>query len=228
MKEIAVLLVMTLSTFVHSQGLVEFPWNPDSDGDDFIGVNDLMALLSEYGTAFDEEELYLADDSLSATYFLGRMPYLNCAQQCRNLPGRWKIPSWKEIGSVYEGLVDCRQGSQGGLSVSSWHWVETDLNDITLEYGDGRCFAVCNEQNSNSVPQYVGVVAKESMKYLHGCSCYTKEATRMEYSTCQGDDEEFISCCQQKSENGWYPLGGISLNAASSVTQTQAFWRWEQ
>ena len=30
-------------------GQVEFPWNPDSNGDELIGAVDLLALLSDYG-----------------------------------------------------------------------------------------------------------------------------------------------------------------------------------
>ena len=38
-------------------GLVEFPYNPDADNDDIIGVNDLMELLSFFGNEFTDENL---------------------------------------------------------------------------------------------------------------------------------------------------------------------------
>lgn len=66
MKHLTTLLALLLSCSMLAQGPVEFPWNPDSDSDDFIGVNDLMALLGEFESVFSEEALYLSEDSLSA------------------------------------------------------------------------------------------------------------------------------------------------------------------
>ena len=37
-------------------GLVEFPYNPDSDGDSQIGVPDLLTLLSLFGESFQSVE----------------------------------------------------------------------------------------------------------------------------------------------------------------------------
>ena len=65
-----------------AQGPVEFPWNPDSDGDDFIGVNVLMALLGEFDSVFSEENLYFSADSLYAFYDAGSMNYVECQMEC--------------------------------------------------------------------------------------------------------------------------------------------------
>jgi hypothetical protein len=40
-----------------AQQVVAKSTNPDSDGDDFIGITDLLSLLSLYETAFSEEGL---------------------------------------------------------------------------------------------------------------------------------------------------------------------------
>ena len=52
-------------------GLVEFPYNPDADNDDVIGTEDLLALLSLYGTIFSEEGTYLSADSMTALHYTG-------------------------------------------------------------------------------------------------------------------------------------------------------------
>ena len=110
MKHLTTLLALLLSCSMLAQGPVEFPWNPDADGDDFIGVNDLMALLGEYSTSFSEENLYLADDSLSATYYVGDgLNYFECQQACKTLPGQWKMPSLSEVdlnGNVHFGWIN--------------------------------------------------------------------------------------------------------------------------
>ena len=58
MKKILPLCALVLTSMAQAQtGIVEFPYNPDSDGDDFIGITDLLSLLSLYETAFSEEGL---------------------------------------------------------------------------------------------------------------------------------------------------------------------------
>ena len=155
MKQVALFLAMIISTIGCAQGLVEFPWNPDSDGDDFIGVNDLTALLAEYGTSFQEEELFVADDSTVASYFIGVLPYISCVQGCHDLPGRWKVPDWNEIGAIASGLFDTRTV---GTGTQSWHWIETEVDVIDFDFAESQCMAFCNEQNANSAPFYANVL----------------------------------------------------------------------
>ena len=97
MKHLTTLFALLLSCTMLAQGPVEFPWNPDSDGDDFIGVNDLMALLGEFDSVFSEEGLYLSEDSLSAMYFAGTHVYMSCLKTCADLPGRWRMPRLEDV-----------------------------------------------------------------------------------------------------------------------------------
>ncbi len=47
MKHLMTLLALVVAVTAGAQtGLVEFPYNPDADNDDIIGVNDLLELLS--------------------------------------------------------------------------------------------------------------------------------------------------------------------------------------
>lgn len=54
MKHLAILLTMaiTLTGLAQNNFIQEYPWNPDSDNDDFIGVGDLTGFLSVFGQQF--------------------------------------------------------------------------------------------------------------------------------------------------------------------------------
>ena len=83
-------------------GLVEFPYNPDADNDDIIGVNDLLELLSLFGSEFAEESLYVNDSNTAAVYHVeGSWKYGMCEAKCRELPsGKWRMidyDTWAEF-----------------------------------------------------------------------------------------------------------------------------------
>ena len=45
-------LVVAVTAGAQGTTIHEYPWNPDSNNDNLIGVDDLMGLLSLYGTEF--------------------------------------------------------------------------------------------------------------------------------------------------------------------------------
>ena len=54
MKHLMTLMALVVAVTAGAQGTTihEYPWNPDSNNDNQIGVDDLMGLLSTYGTEF--------------------------------------------------------------------------------------------------------------------------------------------------------------------------------
>jgi hypothetical protein len=54
MKHFMTLMALAFAFTAGAQGtsIHEYPWNPDSNNDTFIGAEDLMGLLSTYGTQF--------------------------------------------------------------------------------------------------------------------------------------------------------------------------------
>ena len=205
MKHLTTLLALLLSCSMLAQGPVEFPWNPDADGDDFIGVNDLMALLGEFDSVFSEEALYLSEDSLSAMYDAGAMDYVECLETCNNLPGSWKMPRLSEV---------TLSGQMMWLETPeyAYHWHESNSRYHMHVITDGGRIAVRNAGDGSS------------------CFCFTKERPKVEYSYCTAS-ESIQECCASKVAEGWMPLGGMSI--ANKATQpyhqwAQAFWRWAE
>ena len=217
MKNLTTLLALLLSCSMLAQGPVEFPWNPDADGDDFIGVNDLMALLGEFDSVFSEEALYLSEDSLSAMYDAGDMNYVECLEACSNLPGTWKIPRLSEVTVSGEEM-----------------WLQSLEGVYHPQSNTYRMWKLDSDGNLQLVPSIP-----------NACFCVTKERPKVEYSFCDGADPShagFTQCINEKLAEGWYPLSGFptahhrqGYGMIHNQTNNQvhfeqnshaAFWRW--
>ena len=210
MKYLTTLLALLLSCSMLAQGPVEFPWNPDSDGDDFIGVNDLMALLGEFNSVFSEEALYLSEDSTSAMYDAGTMGFFACHIACRNLPGRWSIPVPSDVLVI--GQEMWLNSSLGEMESYEPFYLKANqrIGRDYSDYGHG-CFCVTKER------------PKVEYTYCDG-----------------GDpsDAAFTQCINEKLAEGWYPLSGFPMDHSrqpsgshnvSHISQTHAsFWRWAE
>ena len=74
MKRLVALIMCAVSFLGFGQGSViqEFPFNPDSNGDDFVGVTDLQSFLASYGQSFGSPPpSCVYDGSSIETWFVG-------------------------------------------------------------------------------------------------------------------------------------------------------------
>jgi hypothetical protein len=200
-------------------GLVEFPYNPDADNDDLIGTEDLLALLSLYGSEFSEEDLYLNDDSTTAIYYAGSMMFSDCFRNCSQLPSNWKIPSAEQIMQFDLSMLN-----------TSALWIDGPMN-YHPEAVSTKHYVIGTGDGGNE-----GRIMHEEydLGYIN-CYCYTKERPKLEYTYCVGDWESGIQeCVDEKVQDGWYPMGGISGHSGISAVDLnfqfiqQAFWRWAE
>jgi len=211
MKYFTTLLALFLSCSMLAQGPVEFPYNPDSDGDDFIGVNDLMALLGEFDSVFSEEGLYLSEDSLSAMYNAGSKKFFTCQVACRNLPGRWKMPELHEV-----------------LVADQAMWLNSKLGDIGTEpYHINSAGRIQTTNADNFYPCFCMTKERPKVEYSY-CSGGAPSS------------EGFNQCINEKLAEGWYPLSGFpvardrqgylgasdSWNTHYGAQSHASFWRW--
>ena len=212
MKHFTTLLALLLSCSMLAQGPVEFPYNPDSDGDDFIGVNDLMALLGEFDSVFSEEGLYLSEDSLSAMYDAGTMNFLNCQIACKNLPGRWSMPEFEDVIVAGKSMWLKREGYPNNADQAIYLDDTPSTDDIYMSNERG-CFCVTKER------------PKVEYSYCSGGA---------------PSSEGFNQCINEKLAEGWYPLSGFpvardrqgylgasdSWNTHYGAQSHASFWRW--
>jgi hypothetical protein len=196
---------------IQAQTPVEFPYNPDFDGDDFIGVLDLVELLALYETTFSEENLYLSEDSAGAVINLGQMAYPQCAYQCSNLPGKWRVALLEDLGMVWDSLMVMAPGSSwlGGTGL------EQEISFVNASPISTMYYPLPGNQISVALPNH--------------CLCAIREMKPVEVSYCIGyypmSGSFELPCVDEKLSEGWLLLGGLSI---SSGKGTQTFWRWAQ
>ena len=212
MKHLATLVTLFLSYTMLAQGPVEFPWNPDSDGDDFIGVNDLMALLGEFDSVFSEEGLYLSEDSLSAMYNVGNKTFLECQISCKNLPGRWSMPDIEDVTVAGEEMWlkhDEFPNANNNVFFLTTGGYTVNRSMISTE----GCWCVTKER------------PRVEYSYCSGGA---------------PSSEGFNQCINEKLAEGWYPLSGFpvardrqgylggsdSWNTHYGAQSHASFWRW--
>ena len=125
MKHLMTLVALLLSTAAMAQ-IPTLPWNPDENGDQFVGLPDLLGLLTVYGQEF--ENAIVAEDGESAIMYMGDMGLLQCDHVCENLPGFWTLPSPPDLVPV---LADVQ---------TAW---------IAVDWSQSQCKAT---QMSTSIP----------------------------------------------------------------------------
>jgi hypothetical protein len=201
---------LSFSGLLQGQGnLVEFPYNPDADGDDFIGTSDLLSLLSLYDSFFSEEGLYVNEDSTAAIVHVGSLKYPKCAYHCKSLPGNWRIATLEDLGMIWDEL----------LPNSNHHfWLgdrEPGKLPIRVESGSIQTIYITTLEQTNH------------------CYCSTSERPKVEYAYCANYD--LSACVNSLVADGWYPLSGISSHQNGAGTSSwssqliiQAFWRWAE
>ena len=216
MKHLMTLVALLVSTAAVAQ-IPTLPWNPDENGDQYIGLPDLLGLLTVYGQEF--ENAIVAEDGESAIIYMGDMGLLQCDHACENLPGFWNMPNPPDLAPV---LADVQTA-----------WIAIDWSQEALRQAAAT--------NVYAFPFFdTGKIRSTQFIDSEDVSCYctAKQLPRVEYSYCMttgstyntggagGGAVLFQTCCDDKVENGWFPLGGISKGSTNDGGQ--AFWRFAQ
>lgn len=224
----AALLFIALTTESSAQSFT-LPWNPDSNGDNLIGVVDLQSFLSVYNTDFEQSQ-FNADSSLLLVLAPERLTYYQCVNYCAQLPSHFSIPSIVEAHAFDELPY---------LDWSIW-WVETPesiLEESVIANGTPSYFQLSgsppNYSQDNIAPHQLSTTTNVSggidSQGLN-CPCIAKARPKIEYDFCYlealpGNDQNFRDCVEGKAQEGWYPLGGVAQDYGRMY---QAFWRWAE
>lgn len=200
MKNFVTLMLCFLTLSLTAQDEYPFPYNPDVNSDGYIGINDLMELLSIYGEEFGSDQLFYSDTE--AMLDLGIMYYGECVFQCSQLQGDWKVADIEGIGKFKDDLQN------------DIYW-----NDLTP---NGGKLPVINKDTFST-----GFTFGDNNEY-YSCACLTRVQPAIEYTYCitaYGNDNNYIqTCIDQKLSDGWLPIGGMSIGS-NSPALSQAFWR---
>ena len=190
MKNFFTLTLCFLTLSLTAQVEYPFPYNPDVNSDGYIGINDLMELLSMYGEEFGSDQLFYSDTE--AVLDLGAMYYGECVFQCSQLQGDWKVADIEGIGKFRDDL-------QNDL-----YW--NDLEPSGGELGWTR-----------TADLFTGFTQTDNT-LSYDCACLTRAFPEIDYQCIVGNWGSFVEQSQSLISQGYFPAGGSS-NLSSNFRQ---------
>jgi hypothetical protein len=228
-----VIAALSLNAFGQTDGWeYPFPYNPDGDTDGYIGLNDLLDLLSLYGNEYQDSFHY--DDS-GAILYLGSIAYNECYNQARAAEGNWRLLNTKDIlkwGDYLHQEFDQMYNEQfpnGNSSYFSYYFHSYDksespssMNTYYRILGDDQSIFLETGQYNNSSN---GTFVKRLTTDPKHCFIVTEVRPSIEYHVCFGTLGSVKTQVNDSIINGWYIIGGIDENWERSA---QAIWRWAE
>ena len=211
MKHLMTLLALVVAVTAGAQtSIPTAPYNPDSDMDGMITVEDLMSLLTLFSTEFSAYTLSLTSDSSMAALYVGQLDYFDCRVKCDTIQGNWKVLELDNYG-YFRNDLDSLQ-SNGQYAWLNHGWVDQNkVLAISLIYDSPSEIATTNPYN---------------------CVCQTETYPLVEYAVCYdtagGNGPQALEdCVNAKLNEGWNLLGGVSIGSTYRI-YSQAVWRWAE
>lgn len=213
-----------------------FPYNPDGNADGYIGLNDMLDLLSVYGQEYPES---FYGDSTGAVLFLGDKTPGGCQRAAKLAGPKWRVltttdyynwdiilashfaEQWDQITSTY---FYFHVADKDGDFNAGQYFLSTDpttwLNSLEggEGYFDGVASSSCYVYSSNN-DNFVYVTPKQ-------CILVTEVYPQIEYHIIRGTQEAVQAEVTDSISNGWRLNGGIS--AYSSGNFMQAIWKYAE
>lgn len=143
-----------------------FPWNPDADLDGWVSTEDLLLLLTVFGTQFEPDTW--ETDSISAAVVLdGNHNYFQCQSHCNDIEGNWRMADLDAFGRHFD-LAS---------SVSAYFWVNGNdkLNSSDFAYDTYQLFGPTGDMDNVSVNNFSQ--GKRCMCYIQSSPFVPSEHT---------------------------------------------------
>ena len=216
MKQLLALMMCALSLGAAAQ-FPNLPYNPDDNGDGFIGVYDLQSLLAMYGSEF--ASALLSNDSTYAVMDVGATNYFSCSMKCSELPGDWTILTSDALALVYNQIYPPSTGQSAWLDSRQRISTEGTAQYVSSWTSTGNWMAIHDAGNTLNASRQ--------------CFCSTKQVPRVQYDYCLASTDNVVDglqelkeCVDSKLMDGWQLLGPSSQGSGQEVLQT--FWRWAE
>ena len=224
MKHLMTLLALVVAVTAGAQtGIVQFPYNPDADGNNLIGFSDILEILTLYGSEFSPEyTCYLNGDSSHVLIETGEMNYVSCLGSCANLGHGFSMANLTDIGRHMQDIPT--SGSEIWILDSQMESI-----DFELQYPHVPTLKYFSDYNSWSID------FDQNFSPSGRCFCASSENRKVEYFwICENWNNV---CCTEAAEDllsiqineytaqGWWPLGRVD-NTGGNICQ--AMWRWAE
>jgi|GEM_PF-5698057 hypothetical protein len=205
----------------------QLPYNPDSEPDGYIGVGDVLEVLSIFGSQWNASDIYLNDDSTDLYMDMGQVHVAKCLAICDALPGSWRMGNLTDFGNIMD------QIPAGGIP---W-FIQDDRLDIPNVDAVSTMPGISSSIGKISYgPPESGYAAIYQLDYddvfqENRCLCATQERPKVEYlvfdpmeSISTDGAVEFDSWLNEKAQEGWKLMPTPSGYAEPG---TWVFlWRW--
>ena len=224
MKRPIALMICAVSLGAAAQ-FPNLPYNPDENGDGFVGVADLQGLLAVYGQTL--ENLTVSNDSAQAVVFVGDLSSPHCMKACSDLPGNWRVMTLFDAGLIWTDLVT-EAMSSAYYSFNVWIGSEDEPDNLRS--------VLTRQDNSYETGIVIGTSASAtgagfSPARTNDCYCATREFPKVEYFTCTASCNDGIealdNCVNSKTQEGWYPMNQ-SQTQIYNICYWQPMWRWAE
>ncbi|MDA0907739.1 MAG: fibrobacter succinogenes major paralogous domain-containing protein [Bacteroidetes bacterium] len=164
MKHILTIICCFAVLSMSAQTDYPFPWNPDADLDGWVSTEDLLQLLTVFGTQFEPDTW--ETDSISAAVVLeGNHNYFQCQSYCNDIEGNWRMADLDAFGRHFD-LAS---------SVSAYFWVNGNdkLNSSDFAYDTYQLYGPTGDMANVSVSNF-----SQAKK----CMCYILANPALEFS----------------------------------------------
>ena len=205
----------------------QLPYNPDSEPDGYIGVGDVLEVLSIFGSQWNASDIYLNDDSTTMCMDMGQMHIAKCLAVCDALSGSWRLANLTDFGFAMElipsiGIPFFIQDEN--LTIPKVDAVSTKPG---ISSTIGKLYYGSPESGYATVYQ----LDYDDVWEENRCICATHERPKVEYlvfdpmeSNLTDAAVEFDSWLNEKAQEGWRMMPAPSGYAEPG---TWVFlWRW--
>ena len=233
MKQLMTLMALVVAVTAGAQ--VTYPWNPDSNADEFIGFTDILDLLAVYGSEFSPENIICNTDSSSVLIYTGEVLFPECVKSCYELGNGWKIPSRMELYRYDIGELQDGSTWISSIGLENYQLLGSNSYQYVIQTGYGGAAGLSYEATTGE----------------EHCYCFNNERQKVEYSYCEGGaPSSLTTCIEEKLADGWYPLSGwindfttqgygdwegtfsnslvYDARVAPVAKSHAAFWRWAE
>lgn len=213
-----------------------FPYNPDGNADGYIGLNDMLDLLSVYGQQYPES---FYGDSTGAILFIGKETAGGCLRASELAGSKWRVMT--PLDALKRDIVIANHFSESYNQEPTAYfdfWVKDTDGDFIIGTHQFRnpYYAWINTQDGGEgypdglsygsgiqSTNYSGVDNSERMNYWQPeeCILVTEVYPEIEYHIIEGNLEEVQSAVNDSLSNGWKLQGGIGANG-------QAIWKYTE
>ncbi len=212
-----------------------FQYNPDGNADGFIGLNDLLDLLSLYGQQHPES---FYGDSTGAVLFVGPKTPGGCLRASELAGKSWRVLNTLDARRYDIAIAQLSANQWDGTSSRSFNYHVLD-RDMDFIHGDIFWTTnpddwVNNEEGAEEYPDGFHKANRLRMSNTTSmmettpqlCFLVTEVYPQIDYHIVNGFRSEVQSEVADSLSNGWKLNGGIS--AYSSANFQQSIWKYAE